>query len=134
MSIIAADGLSVLVGDGAASEAFNVLKGGRVVRFELTQRNNTSLAVASDAWGVTVGTSARRMLLDIEALATDEAAATRLRALAMSGASGNVRLELSGAETLNCAAVVTLYREVTAAGDIKQLQCRLEGSGVPVIA
>lgn len=134
MSILTAENLSLLLGDGAPTENFNVLKGARVVRFDLTQRNYPSSAIGADAWAASVGVGNRRAVIDGEALASDEAAALRLRSLALSGATGNFRLELSGVETMSGRAVVTQYREIIAAGDIKQIQFRLETDGAVTIA
>lgn len=134
MSILSAENLSLLLGDGATSEIFNSLKAARLLRFELTQRNYPSSAIGADIWAVSVSVGNRRAVIDGEAMASDEAAAVRLRALAFSGAPGNFRLELSGTQIMSGSAVVTQYREAIAPGDIKQVQFRLETSGPAVIA
>ncbi|MFM9889773.1 MAG: phage tail tube protein [Rickettsiales bacterium] len=134
MSILSAENLSLLLGDGATSESFAVLKAARVLRFELAQRNYPSSAIGADAWAASVSVGNRRAVIDGEALASDESAALRLRSLALSGAPGNFRLELSGAQTMSGRVVVTQYREVIAAGDIKQVQFRLETDGAVTIA
>jgi hypothetical protein len=134
MSIIGSDNLSLLMGDGAGPETFNALKGLRLARFELTQKNFGNPAISSDAWGLTTATADRRALIEGEALANDEAASLRLRSLAMNGTAGNVRLELSSTETISGAVVITSYRETIAAGDIKQVQFRLESTGALTIA
>lgn len=133
MSVIGSDGLSLLVGDGLMSESFNALKGASVSRLEITQRNNGSAAIASDAWQVSVGTTERRAVVEVDALATDDASALRLRLLALTGVSGNVRLELNASETLRFSALVTQYREVIDAGAIKRLSARLESTGTVTI-
>lgn len=129
MSVIGSDGLGLLIGDGATTETFTALKGGIISRFEINQRGHVANAVATDAWQVQAGTSARHVTLECEAYATDEASASRVRNLAMSGAQGNFKLQLRTAETLQFSAYVTQYREIIGAGEIKKLQCRLESSG-----
>lgn len=128
MAVIASDGLSLLVGDGAGSEMFSPLQGVSVTRLELTQRSNISTAVGSDAWQVIAGASGRRLLIEADAYATDDNAAIRVRSLMFSGASGNFKIKLSGTQTLQFSAVVTFYHERIEAGSIKKLQCRLESS------
>ena len=130
MTIQHSNGLSLLVGDGAVSESFVAVSGAVVSRFELSQKLNVATAVAEDAWQNAVGTTARRAVIECEAMATGEAAAMRLRSLAVSGAVGNVQLELGSDTVLQCAVYVTDYREVIEAGKVKKLNCRLESSGV----
>ena len=65
-----------------------------------------------------MGTGERQAVIECEAFANDEAAALRVRALAMSGLAGNVKLEMHGAQTLQVAAYVTSYREVIQAGAV----------------
>ncbi len=134
MSVIGSDGLSLLVGDGGGTEIFNALKGASVARLEITQRNQDSSAVGTDAWAVSVGVSERRALVEVDALATDDAAAVRVRSLALSGAVGNFKLELSASQTLSFSAVVTQYREVIGVGAVKRMTARLESSGAGVIS
>lgn len=134
MAIQHSDGLSLLVGDGEVSEAFTALRGLTVSRLEVEQVLHMATAVAADAWQNGVGTSQRRVVIACEALANDEAAALRLRGLAIGGASGNIQLELAGSETLECAVYVTEYREVIQAGQVKRLVCRLESSGAVSVA
>jgi hypothetical protein len=103
MSVIGSDGLSLLVGDGAESESFNPLLGMSVSQLALTQRSNDSAVVGTDAWTVVVGTSNRQLALSVEALATDDASAVRVRSLALTGATVKkctVKLESSGALTI----------------------------------
>lgn len=134
MSIIGSDNLSLLMGDGGGPETFTILKGLRLLRFELRQKNYENPAIASDAWSVSTATASRKAVLEGEALASDETAALRLRTLALNGTAGNIKLELTAAQTLSAAVVVTSYREVIAAGDIKQIQFRLETTGALTIA
>lgn len=129
MTMIASDTLSLLIGDGGGPEVFTALKGARVTRLDINQKSNVANAISTDGWLVEAGTSARRALIECEAFATDEAPALRLRTLALSGALGNFKLELSATQTLVFSGVVTNYREVIDAGEIKRLQCRLETSG-----
>ncbi len=129
MAVIGADGLRLLVGDGAGSESFTPLKGAVLHTLELTQRSHVATAVASDAWLTHAGSSARRAVVECEAYASDEAPALRVRSLMLSGATGNFKLELNTAESFAFAAVVTLYRETIEAGGIKKLRLRLESSG-----
>lgn len=133
MSVIASNGLSLLVGDGATTEIFTPLKGAVITRLELAQRGVVSNAIGSDAWQVQVGAANRKLVLECEAYATDEAPAQRLRTLALTGGLGNLRLKLSPMETLQCAALVVLYREVIAAGEVKKLVCRVESSGAVLV-
>ena len=134
MSMIGADNLSLLMGDGGTPETFSALKGTRIVRCEVTQKPFPNPAVSGDAWGIIAAVADRQVLIEAEALASDDAAALRLRMLALGGGAGNFRLELSGAETLSGAAFITSYREVIAAGDIKQIQFRMQSSGALTIA
>lgn len=135
MAVIGADGLTFQVGDGGSpTEIFTALKGAAVSRLEISQRNNPSPAIASDAWQVNAGASTRKAVLEGDAYATDEAPHLRLRTLALNGASGNFKLKLSSSETMQLAAIVTLYREVIEAGDIKKIEFRLESSGAVSIS
>lgn len=129
MAVIGSDGLSLLIGDGAATEMFSALKGAAITRMEITQRPHVAKAVTSDAWNIQVGMSERQITLDCDAYATDEANALRLKTLAMNGAAGNFKLQLRSTETLSFAAVITKYREEIRPGEIKKLFCRLETSG-----
>jgi len=133
MAIIGSDDLSLLVGDGATTEIFTPLKGARVTRLEITQRGYAENSVANDAWIARVGTGERQAVIECEAFANDEAAALRVRALAISGLAGNVKLEMHGAQTLQLAAYVLSYREVIQAGEVKTLLVRLESSGAGII-
>lgn len=133
MTVLGSDGLSLLVGDGAGSEVFTALKGLSINQFEIVQQSAASTALGSSAWRTSVGVSERSALIDYEAFATDDAAAVRVRSLAISGASGNFRLELTGSETFRFTAYVTNYRETTQAGAVKRFSCRLESSGVPTV-
>ena len=72
----------------------------------------------------------RQAVLECDAYATNDAPALRLRSLMLSGATGNVKLKLSASETLSFAALVTRYREIIEAGNVKRLIFRLESSGV----
>ena len=135
MAIIGSDNLSVLVGDGGTpTEAFTALKGAAVTRLEISQRHHPSPAVASDAWQVNVGASTRHAVIEGEAYGSDETPCLRLRNLSLSGANGNFKLELSASEILQLAAVVTVYREVIEAGNIKRIQFQLESSGAVLLA
>ena len=129
MSVIGSDGLSLLVSDGATTETYNALKGCSVTRLTISQKAHVASPIAADAWQVQAGTSARKVLIDCEAYATDDVSALRLRTLAVNGTPGNIRLNLRAGETLQFSALVTQYRELTGAGEIKTLQCRLESSG-----
>jgi hypothetical protein len=129
MSIIGSDGLSLLVGDGAGSESFTALTGATISKLEITQKNNASKAIATDAWAISVGMTDRSAVIECDALMSDTAQAQRLRSLAFGGLPGNFKLELNAAETLVFSAVPTLYREVIEAGEIKKLVCRLESTG-----
>jgi hypothetical protein len=134
MALVASQGLHLLVGDGAGSEAFAPLKGAALKRLEITQRAVPATAIRSDAWQMQAACVDRRAVLECEAYATDEAPATRLRSLAFSGLAGNIRLLLSGSQTLMMAVRVTQYTEITSTDDIKRLTVRLESAGVPLLA
>jgi hypothetical protein len=129
MTVIGSDGLSLLVGDGATTEVYNPLKGCELTRLEINQRAHVTNAVASDAWQAQAGTSARHMVIECEAYATDEAASMRVRSLALAGTPGNFKLQLRPTESLQLSAYVTQYREIIGAGEIKKIQWRLESSG-----
>ncbi len=79
MATIGSDGLSLWVGDGAATEVFTVLKGLAVSQLEINQRSYIANAIATDAWQVQVGTANRQVVLECESYATDESAALRLK-------------------------------------------------------
>lgn len=134
MAMIAADGLNLLVGDGAITEIFTALKGTTITRLEVTQRGHVANAVANDAWQTLVGTSSRNMVIECECYATDDAAALRIKALGLGGEVANFKLQLRSAETLVLSAVVMQYREDIAAGDIKLMRFRLESSGAASLA
>ncbi len=129
MAMIGSDGLSLRIGDGAVAEIFNPLNGAVVKRLEITQRLYAANAVHGDAWVAQGGVGERRAIIECEAYATDDAAALRLRSLAMSGDAGNIQLTLRTAETLSAAVYVTRYEEITEAGQVKRLSCRMESSG-----
>lgn len=133
MAMISSDGLSLLVGDGATTEVFAPLKGARVTRLEIIQRGYASNSVSNDAWVARVGTGERQVVIECEAFANDEAAALRVRALAMSGLAGNFKLEMQGAQTLQMAAYVLSYREEIRAGEIKIVLIRLESTSAGII-
>jgi hypothetical protein len=128
MTVLGSDGLSLLVGNGAGSEVFSALKGVAITRLEVTQRSHIATAISADAWQVSAGASNRRAVIDGEAYATDDASTLRLRSLALAGGTGNFKLKLSGSETLQFSAVVTLYHERTEAGRIKRVQFTLDSS------
>ena len=128
MALVGSDGLSLLVGDGAGSETFSILKGAHVTRLDVTQRGHVSTAISSDAWQVQVGVSNRQAVIECESYTTDDAQALRVKSLALSGALGNFKLQLRSAETMLFSALVTHYREVTTAGEIKKTSFRLESS------
>ena len=130
MSVIGSDGLSLLVGDGASTETYAILKGCSLTKLQLSQKAHVTSPVSTNAWQIQAGTSNRKVILDCEAYATDDASALRVRALAISGAAGNFKLALRASESLQFSAYVTQYTETIAAGEIKKLQCRLESSGV----
>ncbi len=130
MSVIASDGLSLLVGDGGSPEVFTALNGVSLRTLELTQKNHSTGTLGGTAWLTTNGASARQAVLECDAYATNDAPALRLRSLMLSGATGNVKLKLSASETLSFAALVTRYREIIEAGNVKRLIFRLESSGV----
>lgn len=123
------DGLRVLVGDGEEVESFSALRGMTVSRLEITQQLHMADAVGEGAWQTGVGTSQRHAVIECAALASDEAPAGRLRALALSGVGGTMRLELAGDEAFEFVAYVTRYREVTQPGQVKRFECRLESAG-----
>jgi hypothetical protein len=133
MAVIGSDGLSLLVGDGATTEVFTPLKGLRVSQLEINQRGYISTSVANDAWIARVATSERQAQIECEAFANDEAAALRVRALAMSGFAGNFKLKIHAAQSLQIAAYVFSYREEIRAGEVKMLFFRLESTGLGVI-
>ncbi len=133
MAVIGSDGLSLLVGDGGTTEVFTPLKGARVTRLEIAQRGYAANSVANDAWVTRVGTGERQAVIECEVIANDEAAALRLRALAISGLVGNFKLEMQGAQTLQIAAYVISYREVIQAGEVKMVLVRLESSGAGIV-
>ena len=134
MATLGADGLNLIVGDGAVTEIFTALKGTTITRLEVTQRGHVANAVASDAWQTLVGTSNRNVVIECECFATDEPPALRIKLLGLSGAVANFKLQLRSAETLQFSAVVMQYREDIAAGDIKRVRFRLESSGVASLA
>ena len=129
MSVIGSDGLSLLVGDGASSETYHVLPGCSLTKLQISQKAHVTNPIATDAWQLQAGTSARKVLVECEAYATDDVSALQVRSLAVSGALGDFKLELRAGESLQFSAFVTQYTETTAAGEIKKLQCRLESSG-----
>lgn len=134
MAIIASDGLRLLVGDGGSpSETFNALKGALIHRLEINQRAVAGNSIDSTAWQRITGCTNRSVTLECEALANDEAAAVRLRELAMGGTSGNVRLELKTGQRIDMEIYVSRYSESIQPGNIKRLECRLESSGVSVL-
>jgi len=133
MSIIASDNLSLLIGDGGGPEVFAALKGASIARFEMTQKSNVANAISADGWLVEAGASGRRAVIECEAYATDEAPAVRLRTLALGSTTGNFKLEITPTQSLVFAAVVTSYREVIGAGEMKRLLCRLESSGAVTV-
>jgi Phage tail tube protein len=133
MGVIASDGVSLLVGDGAVTEVFSPLKGARVTKLEITQRSYAATSVANDAWIARVGTGERQAVIECEAFANDDGTALRVRALAMAGQLGNFKLEMPGTEALQVAAYVVSYREVIEAGEVKALLIRIESSGAGVI-
>lgn len=134
MAVIGSDGLSLLVGDGVSSgEVFSVLRGALVTQLDITQRGHVGNAVAGDAWVTQVGAGNRQAIIECESYATDDAAALRLRSLALAGTSGNFRLQLRSGETVQLRAMVTQYREDNAAGEVKRLRCRLESSGAALL-
>lgn len=134
MSVIGSDGLSLLVGDGASTETYNILLGCSLTKLEINQKAHVSSTVSADAWQVKVGTSNRNVVIECEAYATDDVSALRMRALAVNGAQGNFKLKLRVSESLQFSAFVTQYREIIGAGEIKKLQCRLESSGAASFA
>jgi hypothetical protein len=134
MTVLASDGLHLLVGDGGAPEVFNPLHGATITRFAINQRLNDNPAIGSDAWSVGVGTSERRAVIDCETLMTDEAPVVRLRSLALAGSVANFKLLLDTSETLSFAAFITGYKETITAGDTKKLSCRLESSAAITVA
>lgn len=129
MTVIASDGLRLLIGDGALTEVFNPLKGAAVTRVDINQRSVAGNAIHADAWQMLVTGGERKVSLECEAYATNEAAAVRLRSLAMTGELGNIRLELEAGQTLTLTAQVSRYSETIEAGNIKRMQCRLESHG-----
>jgi hypothetical protein len=134
MAVIGSDGLSLLVGDGATTELFTPLKGMRVTQLQINQRGYALTSVANDAWIARVATGERQAVIECEAFANDEAAALRVRALAMGGLAGNFKLEMRGAQTLQIAAYVLSYREEIRTGEVKMLFFRLESTGLGVIS
>jgi hypothetical protein len=134
MAVIGSDGLSLLVGNGAGSETFTPLKGLTLTDLQISQRNHISSALSSDAWQVSIGTSARRAVIEATAYATDDAATLRLRSLALAGTSGNFKLELSTTETLQLTAVVISYQERIQANSMKRIEFRLESSNAALVA
>jgi hypothetical protein len=134
MGIIASDGLGLLVGDGMPTENFHRLKASLIHRFEINQRHTALTQVAAQAWQGMSEANQRRASIDFEALASDSTAALRLRTLALGGGVGNFRLQLSSAETLHFPAVMVIYREIIAPGDIKQIECRIESSGALTVS
>lgn len=131
MATIGSDGLRLWVGDGAATEVFTVLKGLAVSQLEINQRRYIANAITSDAWQMQVGTANRQIVVECESYATDEAAALRLKTLAIAGSLGNFKLELHATEAVQFSAGVMQYREENAAGEIKRLRFRLESSSEP---
>jgi hypothetical protein len=55
----------------------------------------------------------------------------KFHVIAMTGDTGNFKLELQGAEAMALSATLVLYQEQTSAGEIKRLRFRLESSGEP---
>ncbi len=134
MGILGSDGLSLLVGNGAVvGEVFFPLRGSEVIAFEVVQQMRDSDAVRADSWSAVAGISARRVTIDGIALATDEAAAERVRSLALTGEVGNFRLNLRTGEDLFFAAAVTRYKETIQAGAIKRFEFRLESSAAATV-
>lgn len=131
--VIGSDGLSLYVENTSLSGAFDALAGMTVTRFEVQQRLVDSNAVSDDAWVNGAAISARRLMLEAEALATDSVAAEQLRSIALSGELWVFRLALTTAQMLECTAFVTQYREVIQPGEIKKLQIRLESSGAVTV-
>ncbi len=132
--LIGSDGLGLWVGNGDVPEKFDQLRGVVISRFEITQRVSDSNAIAADAWSAGVAISSRRMVIECEALATDEAPANRIRGFAMNGESTNIKLYLKPGEQIECSVFITRYHEIIQAGEIKRLQIRLESTGVASFA
>lgn len=134
MAMISADGLSLLVGDGQPTEQFTALPGARLIQLDVIQEAQENRAVATDAWAVASSVTQRRAVIELEALATDVAAAARVRSLALFGGAGNFRLETKASEVFAFAAWVTRYREHTDAGALKVLRVQLSSTGSMAIA
>ena len=134
MSLIASDGLSLLVGDGGAPETFNTLRGMTLTRFDLTQKLQDNPAVSTSNWASGVAVTNQRLVIEVSSLATDEAAALRVRSLALSGNVGNFKLELTGSSLATFAAFITRYRETIAGGEVKTVSFTLTSSGAASIS
>lgn len=134
MGFLTSDGLSLMVGDGASSEVFLPLRGAEIQRFEITQTLQDTPAIRSDAWREVVGMTDRRVMLECTAIASDEAAATRVRTLALLGNAGNFRLQCSAAQHYAFSAHVTNYRELLQGGTLKRLQFEVASSTAVTVA
>lgn len=129
MSVVASDGLALMVGDGASTESFASLPGLAITRLELQQRSNLTNTLGGDAWQVNVGISARQLLIECDAYANNATAATRLQSVALAGIEGNFKLLAGDGKTWIFTARVMQYREEMPAGGIKRIRLRLESSG-----
>lgn len=130
MTVVASDGLRLLIGDGAVTETFNPLKGAALTRLEINQRSVASNAIHADAWRTLVAGGERHLALECEAYASNDAAALRLRSLAMLGEMGNIRLELEAGTIMALTVLVSRYHETIESGRIKRIQCRMESHGL----
>lgn len=133
MAAIGSDGLSLRIGDGAVSETFYVLNGVSLKRMEITQRVHAATAISANAWQQQAGVSDRKLAIEIEAFAMDDAASLRLRELALAGEAGNIQLNVSSAETISTSVYLTRYDERIEPGTPKRMSCRLESSGLVIV-
>ena len=129
MAVIAAEALSLAIGDGELSESFLMLKGVTLHRFEISQQAVVQPSIAADSWVNAVGATARKLTIDCTLVANPHAAIDRLRMLALSDGPGNFILQLNSGEIMSGAALVTDYRENGKTGEVKTVQCHLESTG-----
>ena len=129
MSVIASDGLYLLVGDGAESEGYEAFPGIEVKRFEITQLLVQDTALTTQGWATGVATGNRQLLLECQAVATSSSPAERVRNLALLGVEGRFTFLITGSQQVQFAGFVQQYREYISAGSLKRVQFRLESSG-----
>jgi predicted secreted protein len=130
MSVIAGAALKLAVSDGGAPETYLTVSGVSMNRLEVSQRAVESRAVAAHDWSQSLVANERKLVLQCELVAQDLTVHTRLRTVALSGSTTNIRLTLASGVTLTGPAILTQYTEQGEADAPKLLRCRFESAGV----